>query len=67
MDFDTKGVKAKSIDVLSEIPLPAIAHIVMDGGLLHYVVIHKVKNGKIYVADPAQGLFTYTAVDFSQI
>ncbi|PFD11061.1 MULTISPECIES: peptidase domain-containing ABC transporter [Bacillus cereus group] len=67
LDFDTKGVKAESIDALSEIPLPAIAHVVMDGGLLHYVVIHKVKNGKIYVADPAQGLVTYTSVDFGQI
>lgn len=67
LDFDTKGVKAESIDALSEIPLPAIAHVVMDGGLLHYVVIHKVKNGKIYVADPAQGLVTYTSVDFGKI
>ncbi|MFP3414299.1 peptidase domain-containing ABC transporter [Bacillus sp. SIMBA_074] len=67
LDFDTKGVKATSVDALQEIPLPAIAHVIMDGGLLHYVVIHKVKNGKIYVADPAQGLVTYTLVDFCQI
>lgn len=67
LDFDTKGVKATSVNALQEIPLPAIAHVTLDGGLLHYVVIHKVKNGKIYVADPAQGLVTYTLADFCQI
>ncbi|EOO71539.1 peptidase domain-containing ABC transporter [Bacillus mycoides] len=67
LDFDTKGVKATSVNALQEIPLPAIAHVTLDGGLLHYVVIHKVKNGKIYVVDPAQGLVTYTLADFCQI
>lgn len=67
LDFDTKGVKATSVNALQEIPLPAIAHVTLDGGLLYYVVIHKVKNGKIYVADPAQGLVTYTLADFCRI
>lgn len=39
-----------------EIPLPAIAHVVVNGGFLHYVVIHKIKKNKIYVADPVLSL-----------
>ncbi|GGE85982.1 peptidase domain-containing ABC transporter [Priestia taiwanensis] len=68
LGFDIKGVKAtnKDIEVLREIPLPAIAHIV-DEGLLHYVVIYKVKNNIIYIADPAKGNIEYTLQEFQNI
>ncbi len=45
---------------LSEVPLPCIAHWKQN----HFVVIYKVTNSRIYVADPAYGLLTYTAKDF---
>lgn len=67
LGFEVKGVKATNFEALKEIPLPAIAHVVMDGGLLHYVVIHKVKNNKIYIVDPEKGFITYSLEEFGQI
>lgn len=52
---------------ISEFPLPAIAHVVIDGTLLHYVVIHSISKKKIVVADPAKGIVNYTPEDFFKI
>ncbi|WP_434180362.1 peptidase domain-containing ABC transporter [Bacillus thuringiensis] len=67
LGFDTKGVRVTELKSLYEVPLPAIAHVNMPGGLLHYVVIYKVKKKKVYVADPAKGLVTYSLEDFCKI
>lgn len=74
MGFNAKGVKGGA-DALSEIPLPAIAHIVTIEQYHHYVVIYKVsissnssKGGKIEVMDPAFGkIEQYTFEEFSKI
>ncbi|KXH79498.1 peptidase domain-containing ABC transporter [Bacillus cereus] len=67
LGFETRGVEAKDIEALKKVPLPAIAHVIMKGGLLHYVVIHKIKNNKVYVADPGKGLVQYTFKDFAEM
>lgn len=67
MGFNAKGVKG-GIDVLPELPLPAIAHIIVNGQIHHYVVVYKVAKGKITVMDPARGkLEDYKIEDFSKI
>ena len=45
MGFNAKGVKGGA-DVLPEIPLPAIAHIITKEQYHHYVVIYEVKKTK---------------------
>lgn len=67
LGFEVKGIKATNVEALYNIPLPAIAHVVVDGGLLHYVVIYKIKKSKIYIADPAKGLITYSLDEFCQL
>ncbi len=68
LGFTAKGVKAsKPEDIFSEFPLPAIAHVIIDGSLLHYVVIHKVSRIEILVADPGRGMNKYTPEDFFKI
>ncbi len=67
LGFGVKGVKATNFEALEKITLPAIAHVVMGGGLLHYVVIYKIKNNKIYIADPEKGFVTYLLEEFGQI
>lgn len=54
MHFEAKGVRG-DFDSLSKIPLPSIAHVVMNGGLQHYVVIYNVSTKYIKVMDPAFG------------
>lgn len=67
MGFNAKGVKG-GIDALPELPLPAIAHIIVNGQMHHYVVIYKVVKDKITVMDPARGkLEDYKTEDFSKI
>jgi ATP-binding cassette subfamily B protein len=58
LGFQAKGVKG-SLESLSKIPKPTIAHvnIAKENGayLLHYVVIYKVSDKHIWVMDPADG------------
>lgn len=54
LSFEAKGVKG-SFDSLFKIPTPAIAHILVDNILQHYVVIYKVNKKFISVMDPIDG------------
>lgn len=67
LGFTAKGVKGNQEAFFSEFPLPCIAHVVVDGTLLHYVVIHKITKKKVLVADPGKGIIDYTPEDFFKI
>jgi len=54
LGFDAKGVRG-DLDSLSQIPKPAIAHIVTEGQLQHYVVIYDVTKTSIRYMDPGDG------------
>ncbi len=54
MGMTAKGVKANP-EALSEIPTPAIAHIIVKEKLQHYVVIFKVTPNYVEVMDPGTG------------
>lgn len=64
LGFRAKGVKGDKEAFFTEFPLPCIAHVVVDGGLLHYVVIHKITRKKIIIADPAVGIVKLTPEEF---
>ena len=67
LGFTAKGVKGDKDAFFSEFPLPCIAHVIVDGTLLHYVVIHKISKKEILVADPGKGLTKYKPDDFFKI
>lgn len=54
LGFEAKGVKG-TFESLFKIPLPAIAHIIVNAQLHHYVVIYKINKHKISIMDPADG------------
>src|SRR5882762_8639764 len=54
LNFQTKVGKG-TVDSLSKIPLPAIAHIKLASGLHHYVVVYKIEKKLVTIMDPAQG------------
>lgn len=56
LGFSAKGVKGDEKALFSEFPLPCIAHVVVNGSLLHYVVIHSISQKQIVIADPAKGI-----------
>lgn len=63
LGFSAKGVKGTP-EALKEIPLPAIAHVVLPNGLHHFVVVYKITDKYILVADPAKGLEKMKPEDF---
>ncbi|HTM98383.1 MAG TPA: peptidase domain-containing ABC transporter [Pedobacter sp.] len=54
MGFEAKGVKGTQKS-LGKIPLPAIAHLVIEEAIQHYVVIYKVSTRSIRIMDPKDG------------
>lgn len=67
MGFDAKGVKG-DFEALTKIPLPSVAHIIVNQQLHHYVVIYKVGKKKLDVMDPGKGkLVSYTREEFKAI
>ncbi|ABR47249.1 ABC-type bacteriocin transporter [Alkaliphilus metalliredigens QYMF] len=67
LGFSAKGVKGDQEAFFSEFPLPAIAHVVMEGSLLHYVVIHKITKKEVIIADPGKGIVKYTPEEFFKL
>lgn len=67
LGFTAKGVKGDKDAFFSEFPLPCIAHVIVDGTLVHYVVVHKISRKEILIADPGKGLIKYKPDDFFKI
>lgn len=68
LGFSAKGFKANNInDIYGDIPLPAIAHVIIDNSYHHYIVIHKITNKYILIADPARGIIKYNVDEFYSI
>ncbi len=64
LGFSAKGVKGDKNAFFSEFPLPCIAHVIVDGALLHYVIIHKITKKQITIADPAKGIVKLSPEEF---
>ena len=64
LGFSAKGVKGDKEAFFLEFPLPCIAHVIMDGNLLHYVVIHKITKKQVVIADPGAGIVKLTPEEF---
>ena len=60
--FRTMGVRISFGQLKKQAQLPCIVHWDQD----HFVVVYKIKKGKVYVADPAFGKLTYTENEFRQ-
>lgn len=67
LGFTAKGVRGNKESFFSDFPLPAVAHVIIDRSLLHYVVIHHVSEKHVIVADPAKGIIRYTPEEFFNI
>lgn len=67
MGLTAKGVKG-DFKALSQIPLPAVAHVILNKKLHHYVVLYKVTKKKIVAMDPGNGkMKEYTHEKFKEI
>lgn len=67
LKFDAKGVRGDFRSLL-KIPKPAIAHVILNGVLQHYVVIYQVTEKYVEVMDPSHGqMHRYTNDEFKKI
>lgn len=67
MGFIAKGVNG-DFNSLTRIPLPAVAHVIINKKLHHYVVIKKVTKKEIHVMDPGLGEFkSYRHDEFKEM
>lgn len=64
LGFDTKAIRVDKESFVSKYTLPAIAHLITDEGLSHFVVIHKVTKTKVTILDPAKGVVKETIDSF---
>lgn len=62
--FEAKGVKGDKTALLENVPVPCIAHVIVNDSVLHYVVIQKIKKNYIILSDPARGVVKVTLQDF---
>jgi len=60
LGFRTIGVKIPFELLCDNVPLPCIVHWRQK----HFIVVYKIKNNKIFVADPAVGLIKYSREEF---
>lgn len=70
--FDYYGYQHKVVETTKnslnlKLPLPAIAHVIINDTLLHYVVVTKIKKDTVVVFDPAVGMVNYSKEDFDKI
>ncbi|MFN4763774.1 peptidase domain-containing ABC transporter [Gillisia sp. Q332] len=60
LGIESVGIKADFQELISEVPLPAIAH--WEGN--HFIIIYKISSKFIYVSDPAYGRVKYKHHEF---
>ena len=66
LNLTARAVKGQP-DALPHVPLPAIAHVTNEDGLGHFVVLFKVKKGRVTVADPGKGVVKMTREAFERM
>lgn len=64
LGFKVKGVKGDKQALFTKLPLPCIAYTIVDGMLLHYVVIHKITTKQLIIADPMKGIMKLKPEEF---
>lgn len=62
LGFQAKGVRG-TLESLSKIPKPAIAHVIIKEHLHHFVVVYRVSSTHITIMDPGDGRIHKKTID----
>jgi ATP-binding cassette subfamily B protein len=60
--FEAKGIRCR-FDDLRSLPTPGVAHVVLEGGRQHYVVVCRFQRRRVCVMDPAVGRRQWWSID----
>ncbi len=66
MGFKAWGASGSVADLAKE-KMPCIAHVVLESGLQHFLVIYRIRKEKLYAGDPGKGRYTLTRSEFEKI
>lgn len=66
LGFSAKAAKGP-YEALASVPRPAIAHVIDEHNMGHYVVVCRARKNSIVIADPAEGVKTLSRDEFCQI
>lgn len=64
LGFDACAMKKTEDFNESQIKLPCIAHVILEDGMHHFIIIYKIKNNNIIIADPSLGVLCVSRKDF---
>lgn len=65
-NFDSKGILEHDI-TSKELNFPLIAHLKLDNGLEHFVVVKNIDNNTVYLMDPSIGNKKITMAEFNKL
>jgi len=65
LGFSARAVKGP-FEALTDVPLPAIAHVLTDEGLGHFVVLFRISRKHVWIGDPARGTQRVCHEEFRQ-
>ncbi len=63
LGFSASGARGQFED-LKATALPCIAHVVLESGVTHYIVVYRIAGDSVLVGDPARGVYTLSREDF---
>lgn len=67
LHFEVKAIKVDIKDINKDLTFPAIIQVHTKEGLNHFLVLHRVKKGMFYVADPARGNLILSFEEFEEL
>ncbi|MBN2031387.1 peptidase domain-containing ABC transporter [bacterium] len=66
LGFDSRGATGDYEDLMKE-KLPCIAHVILESGLQHFLVVYKINLKGVLVGDPGKGVYKLTKNEFVEI
>ncbi|MDB7367485.1 MULTISPECIES: peptide cleavage/export ABC transporter [Enterococcus] len=67
LDFDCLAIQADNdLWKEKELPLPLIAHVIIDNKYPHYVVVYGIKDTELLIADPGRGKLKKSVIEFNK-
>ncbi len=67
LHFEAKAVRVLLNEITKEVTLPVVLQVKNELGMNHFVVLHKIKNEKYTIGDPAKDVREYTFEDLEKI
>ena len=61
------GIRINNIDSVGNNKIPCIAHLTLENGLYHYVVIYKIYKNHLLIMDPQKGKIKISKSDFKKL